>query len=52
METLIVIGVVLVVLALVVVVVQIASRPPKDGRRWDRDDPDDYWEEPDDDYRA
>ncbi|WP_405161953.1 hypothetical protein OG203_37460 [Nocardia sp. NBC_01499] len=53
METLIVVGVVLVVLALVIVVVQIASRPPADGKRWDRDDPDDYdghWDDRDDDY--
>ncbi len=48
METLIVVGVVLLVLALVVAVVQIASRPPADERRWARQDPEEYdgdWED-------
>ncbi|PXX60382.1 hypothetical protein DFR70_110223 [Nocardia tenerifensis] len=48
METLIVVGVVLAVLAVVILVVQIASRPPADERRWGRDDPEDY----DDDYEG
>ncbi|MFG1792185.1 hypothetical protein [Nocardia sp. NPDC049149] len=50
METLIVVGVVVLVLAVVVAVVQIASRPPTDGNRWDRNDPDDYDGEWDDRY--
>ncbi|QIS02625.1 hypothetical protein F5X71_10110 [Nocardia brasiliensis] len=48
METLIVVGVVVLVLVVVVAVVQIASRPPSDGNRWEREDPDDYDEEWDD----
>ncbi|GAJ83938.1 hypothetical protein NBRGN_067_00270 [Nocardia brasiliensis NBRC 14402] len=48
METLIVVGVVVLVLAVVVAVVQIASRPPSDGNRWERDDPDEYEAEWDD----
>ncbi|WP_156161981.1 hypothetical protein [Nocardia vulneris] len=53
METLIVVGVVVLVLAVVVAVVQIASRPPADGRRWERDDPDEYeaeWDDRQDGY--
>jgi hypothetical protein len=43
-ETLIVVVVVLAVLGLVALIVQIASRPPKDERRWDRREDEEVWD--------
>ncbi|MEU7633839.1 hypothetical protein AB0C34_28320 [Nocardia sp. NPDC049220] len=51
METLIVVGVVIVVLGIVIAVVQFASRPPKDPESWDRAEAEDYEEDWDEDYR-
>ncbi|WP_280492855.1 hypothetical protein [Nocardia asiatica] len=52
METLLVVGIVIVVLGFVVAVVQFASRPPKEAEPWDdRADAEDYEDDWDDDYR-
>ncbi|WP_454198295.1 hypothetical protein [Nocardia sp. Marseille-Q1738] len=51
METLLVVGIVIVVLGFVVAVVHFASRPPKDADSWDRDDAEDYDADWDEDYR-
>jgi hypothetical protein len=51
-ETLLVVGIVIVVLGFVVAVVAFASRPPKEAELWgDRDDADDYEDDWDEDYR-
>lgn len=42
MNTLLIVGIVIVVLGFVVAVVHFASRPPKDAEPWDRDDADEY----------
>ncbi|MFQ6397663.1 hypothetical protein ACLMAJ_29985 [Nocardia sp. KC 131] len=47
MHTLIVVVAIVAVLALCAAVVQFASRPPKDGGRWDRDDFDEDWDDSD-----
>ncbi|MGO4616336.1 hypothetical protein AB4305_18865 [Nocardia sp. 2YAB30] len=51
METLIIVGVVIVVLGIVVAVVQFASRPPKDIEPWRGRDVEDYEDDWEDDYR-
>ncbi|MEU4343101.1 hypothetical protein AB0H00_17790 [Nocardia sp. NPDC023852] len=51
METLIVVGAVIVVLGIVVAVVQFASRPPKDIEPWGGRDAEDHEDDWRDDYR-
>ncbi|WP_327114058.1 hypothetical protein OHB12_33340 [Nocardia sp. NBC_01730] len=51
METLIVVGAVIVVLGIVVAVVQFASRPPKDIEPWRGGDAEDYEDDWEGDYR-
>ncbi|WP_157172200.1 hypothetical protein [Nocardia pneumoniae] len=51
MNTLLIVGIVIVVLGFVVAVVHFASRPPKDAELWDRDDADDYEVHWDENYR-
>ncbi|WP_330232298.1 hypothetical protein OHA40_07280 [Nocardia sp. NBC_00508] len=51
METLLIVGIVIVVLGFVVAVVHFASRPPKEAEAWDRDDNEDYEDDWDEDYR-
>ncbi|WP_157129419.1 hypothetical protein [Nocardia amamiensis] len=51
MNTLLIVGIVIVVLGFVVAVVQFASRPPKDAEPWDREDAEDYEVRWDENYR-